>query len=99
MQVRVVETGADKLLAVIDHRRDGRRGGNHVIGRANCNDVITRDAFLYLYIHLLRLIFIEPTDYYYSIYFFFSSSTSLCASFLFFLRQFCTDLVFYFFQT
>lgn len=44
MQVRIVETGADKLLAVIDHRRGGRCGVNHVIGRADCDDAITRDG-------------------------------------------------------
>ena len=44
--------------------------------RRSSGMIITDHApFLYLYIHLLRLIFIEPTDYYYSIYFFFSSST------------------------
>ena len=40
----VMETGADKLLAVIDHRRGGRCSGNHVIGRADCDDAITRDG-------------------------------------------------------
>ena len=44
MQVRIVETGADKLLAIVDNRRDGGSGGNHVIGRADCDDAITRDG-------------------------------------------------------
>ena len=35
VQVRIMEAGADKLFAVIDHRRGGRGGGNHVIGCAD----------------------------------------------------------------
>ena len=44
MQVRIVETGADKLLAVIDHRRGSRCGVNHVIGRTDCDDAIARNG-------------------------------------------------------
>lgn len=44
MQVRIVETGADKLLAVVDNRRGGRRGGNHVIGRTDCDDTVACDG-------------------------------------------------------
>lgn len=44
VQVRIMETGADKLLAVVDHRRGSRGGGNHVIGRADCDDAITRNG-------------------------------------------------------
>lgn len=44
VQMSVMETGADKLLAVIDHRRGGRCGGNHVIGRADSDDAIAAMA-------------------------------------------------------
>lgn len=44
VQMSVMETGADKLLAVIDHRRGGRCGGNHVIARADSDDAIARDG-------------------------------------------------------
>ena len=44
VQVRVMETGADKLLAVVDNRRGGRRGGNHVIGRTDCDDTVACDG-------------------------------------------------------
>lgn len=40
----VMETWADKLLAVIDHRRGGRCGGNYVIGRTDCDDAVARDG-------------------------------------------------------
>lgn len=40
MQVRIVETGADELLAVVDNWHGGRGGGNHVIGRTDRDDAI-----------------------------------------------------------
>ena len=42
VQMRIMETGADKPLAVIDHRRGGRCGGNYVIGRTDCDDAVAR---------------------------------------------------------
>ena len=44
VQVRIVETGADELLAVVDNRRSRRGGGNHVIGLADRDDAIARDG-------------------------------------------------------
>lgn len=44
VQMRIMETGADKLLAVIDHRRGGRCGGNYVIGRTDCDDAVAAMA-------------------------------------------------------
>ena len=40
VQMSVMETGADKLLAVVDNRRGGRSGGNHVIGRTDRDDTV-----------------------------------------------------------
>ena len=40
VQMSVMETGADKLLAVVDNRRGGRGGGNHVIGLPDRDDAI-----------------------------------------------------------
>ena len=44
VQVRIVETWANELLAVVDNRRGGRGGGNHVIGRADCDDAIVSNG-------------------------------------------------------
>ena len=44
VQVRIVETGADKLLTVVDNRRGGRSGGDHVIGRTDRDDAIARNG-------------------------------------------------------
>lgn len=44
VQMSVMETWADKLLAVVDNRRSGRRGGNHVIGRTDCDDTVACDG-------------------------------------------------------
>lgn len=44
VQMSVMETWADKLLAVVDNRRGGRRGGNHVIGRTDCDDTVACDG-------------------------------------------------------
>ena len=44
VQMSVMETWADKLLAVVDNRRSGRRGGNHVIGRTDCEDTVACDG-------------------------------------------------------
>ena len=44
VQMSVMETGADKLLAVVDNRRGGRRGGDHVIGLADCDDTVACDG-------------------------------------------------------
>ena len=45
VQMSVMETWADKLLAVVDNRRGGRRGGNHVIGRTDCDDTVACDGY------------------------------------------------------
>lgn len=44
VQMSVMETGADKLLAVVDNRRSGRSGGDHVIGRTDCDDTVACDG-------------------------------------------------------
>ena len=44
VQMSVMETGADKLLAVVDNRRGGRSGGDHVIGRTDCDDTVACDG-------------------------------------------------------
>ena len=44
VQVRIMETGADELLAVVDNWRGGRGGGNHVIGCADRDDAIARNG-------------------------------------------------------
>ncbi len=44
VQMSVMETGADKLLAVVDNRRGGGSGGDHVIGRTDCDDTVACDG-------------------------------------------------------
>lgn len=44
VQMSVMETGADKLLAVVDDRCGYRCGGNHVIRLTDCDDTVVRDG-------------------------------------------------------
>ena len=44
VQMSVMETGADELLAVVDNRCGGRGGGNYVIGRTDRDDTVTSNG-------------------------------------------------------
>ena len=44
VQMSVMKAGADKLLAVVDNRRGGRSGGDHVIGLTDCDDTVVCDG-------------------------------------------------------
>ena len=44
VQMRVVESRADELVAIIDNGRGGRSRGDHIVGLADRDDTVTRDG-------------------------------------------------------
>ena len=44
VQMRVMETGADKLVAIVDNRRGSRCDGDHIVGLADRDNTIARDG-------------------------------------------------------